>query len=161
MKITPLDIQQKQFKVRFRGFDIEEVDAFLEVVREEMENLVRENNTFKETIRVLEEKLKEYSNMEETMKGMLVSGQQMIKDSKNTARQEADILKRDAELKAREVLQHAEERLVRIHQDVVELKRIRRHFREEVSRLIDNYQKMLDFDEEREAEISGEVKAKK
>ena len=160
MKITPLDIQQKQFRVRFRGFDIEEVDAFLEVVREEMEALIRDNNTSRETIRRLEEKLKEYSNMEETMKGMLVSGQQMIEDSKNTARQEAELLKRDAELKAREVLQDAEERLVRIHEDVVELKRIKRHFREEVTRLVYNYKKMLDFDEEREAEISGEKRKK-
>jgi cell division initiation protein len=158
MKITPLDIQQKQFRVRFRGFDIEEVDSFLEIVREEMENLIRENSDYREKVRRLEEKVKEYHDMEETMKGILVSGQQMIEDKKNSARQEAELVKRDAELKAREVLQDAEERLVRIHEDVVELKRIRRHFREEVSRLIDNYKKMIEFDEEREAEISGDIK---
>lgn len=155
MKITPLDIQQKQFRVRFRGFDIEEVDSFLEIVREEMESLVRENAEYKETMRRHEEKIKEYKDMEGTMKGMLVSGQQMIEVSKSTAQQEAELIKRDAELKAREVLQNAEERLVRIHEDVVELKRIKRHFKEEVSRLIGNYRKMLDFDDERDSELTG------
>lgn len=39
MRITPLDIQQKQFKVKLRGFDMEEVYSFLELVREELEEL--------------------------------------------------------------------------------------------------------------------------
>ena len=42
MRITPLDIQQKQFSTRFKGFDMEEVDSFLELIREEMEELLRE-----------------------------------------------------------------------------------------------------------------------
>jgi cell division initiation protein len=50
MRITPLDIQQKQFRMKFRGFDVEEVYAFLEIVREEMEDLLRENANLKENI---------------------------------------------------------------------------------------------------------------
>jgi len=50
MRITPLDIQQKQFPLKLRGFDVEEVYAFLEVVREEMENLIRENESLKEKV---------------------------------------------------------------------------------------------------------------
>jgi len=49
MRITPLDIQQKQFKMKLRGFDVEEVYGFLEIVREEMEDLLRENANLKET----------------------------------------------------------------------------------------------------------------
>ena len=45
MRITPLDIQQKQFKVKLRGFDMEEVYSFLELVREELEELLKENIT--------------------------------------------------------------------------------------------------------------------
>lgn len=43
MRIYPSDIKEKRFPRKFRGYDVEEVYAFLEVVREEMENLVREN----------------------------------------------------------------------------------------------------------------------
>lgn len=49
MRITPLDIQQKQFPMKLRGFDVEEVYAFLEVIREEMEDLLRENANLRET----------------------------------------------------------------------------------------------------------------
>ena len=48
MRITPLDIQQKQFATRLRGFDMEEVDSFLELIREEMEELLRENANLRE-----------------------------------------------------------------------------------------------------------------
>ena len=60
MKITPLDIQQKQFPVKFRGFGIEEVDSFLELVREEFEELLRENSKLREEFRRMENQLKEY-----------------------------------------------------------------------------------------------------
>ena len=43
MKITPLDIRQQQFTVRFRGFDAEEVDTFLEMIADEYEELMRRN----------------------------------------------------------------------------------------------------------------------
>jgi cell division initiation protein len=48
MKITPLDIQQQQFRVKFRGFDMVEVDNFLDQVANEFEELLRENNRVKE-----------------------------------------------------------------------------------------------------------------
>ena len=43
MKITPLDIQQQQFRVRFRGFDMVEVDNFLDLLANEFEELLKEN----------------------------------------------------------------------------------------------------------------------
>ena len=54
MKVTPLDIQQQQFKTRFRGFDIREVDTFLEQMAETVENLQRENQNLGDEVRRLE-----------------------------------------------------------------------------------------------------------
>jgi len=48
MKITPLDIQQQQFRVRFRGFDMVEVDNFLDVLANEFEELLKENSQIRE-----------------------------------------------------------------------------------------------------------------
>lgn len=48
MKITPLDIQQQQFRVRFRGFDMVEVDNFLDLLSNEFEELLKENNQLRE-----------------------------------------------------------------------------------------------------------------
>jgi cell division initiation protein len=152
MRITPLDIQQKQFPIRFRGFDVEEVYAFLEVVREEMEELLRENAFIKENIYRVENQLKEYKDMESTLRETLITAQQMIEDYKNNSRKEAELIMREAELKAEAIVKEAQEKVVKIHEDIVDLKGVRRHFKEELKRLIDSHTRMLEFDAEREAE---------
>jgi len=157
MRITPLDIQQKQFPVKFRGFDMEEVYAFLEVVREEMEEILRENASLKETIRRTEGQVTEFRDMEATMRETLITAQQMVEEYKTNARKEAELLIKDAELKADSAMKEAQERVVKIHEDIVDLKGIRRHFKEEVRRLIESHLKMLEFDTERESEEPGEI----
>jgi cell division initiation protein len=157
MRITPLDIQQKQFPVKFRGFDMEEVYAFLEVVREEMEEILRENASLKETIRRTESQVSEFRDMESTMRETLITAQQMVEEYKTNARKEAELLIKDAELKADATIKDAQEKVVKIHEDIVDLKGIRRHFKEEVRRLIESHLKMLEFDTEREGEEPGEI----
>ena len=77
MRITPRDIEEKQFPMKIRGFDVEEVYAFLEVVREEMETLLRENESLKESAQrfdnltkernILENLLREISSIKESV----------------------------------------------------------------------------------------------
>jgi cell division initiation protein len=152
MRITPLDIQQKQFPVKFRGFDVEEVYAFLEVVREEMEDLLRENASLKEHHHRAEAQLQEFRDMENTLRETLMTAQQMVEDYKTNARKEAELILREAELKADSLIKEAQERVVKIHEDIVDLKGIRRHFKEELKRLIESHVRMLEFDELRESE---------
>jgi len=158
VRITPLDIQQKQFPIRFRGFDVEEVYAFLEVVREEMEELLRENAFIKENIYRVEGQLKEYKNMESTLRETLITAQQMVEDYKNNCRKEAELIAREAELKAEAMLREAQDKVVKIHEDIMDLKGIRRHFKEELRRLIDSHMRMLEFDSEREGEEKEPVR---
>jgi cell division initiation protein len=155
MRITPLDIQQKQFPMKFRGFDIEEVYGFLEIIREEMEDLLRENASVKENVQRLENQIKEYRDMETTLRETLLTAQQLVEDYKTNARKEAELLVREAELKADSVLKEAQEKVIKIHEDIVDLKGIRRHFKEEIKRMVESHMKMLEFDKEREEEEGG------
>ncbi|MEK7272183.1 MAG: DivIVA domain-containing protein [Nitrospirota bacterium] len=157
MRITPLDIQQKQFPVKFRGFDEEEVDSFLELIREEMEELLRENASMREESKRLEKQLKEYKNIESTLKDTLIATQQMVEDYKNTAKKDAELIIKEAGLKAEEIIKNAQEKIIKIHEDITDLKGIRRHFKEEVRRLIESHIRMLDFDKEREEETPDAV----
>ncbi len=150
MRITPLDIQQKQFPVKFRGFDVEEVYAFLEVIREEMEELLRENATLKENVHRADIQMKEFRDMETTLKETLMTAQQMVDEYKTTARKEAELFMKDAEIKADHLIKEAQEKVIKIHEDIVDLKGIRRHFKEELKRLIEGHMRMLDFDRETE-----------
>ncbi|NCO83413.1 MAG: hypothetical protein COZ31_05830 [Nitrospirae bacterium CG_4_10_14_3_um_filter_44_29] len=156
MRITPLDIQQKQFPMKFRGFDVEEVYAFLEVIREEMEELLRENASLKEAVQRAESQIKEFKDMESTLRETLMTAQNMVEDYKTNARKEAELLVRESELRAETMLKEAQEKVIKIHEDIVDLKGIRRHFKEELKRLIEGHMKMLEFDKEREGEESEE-----
>ena len=152
MRITPLDIQQKQFPMKFRGFDVEEVYAFLEVIREEMEDLLRENASLKESLQRIENQNKEYRDMETTHRETLLTAQQMVEDYKTNARKEAELIAKEAELKADTILKEAQEKVIKIHEDIIDLKGIRRHFKEELKRMVEGHLKMLEFDREREEE---------
>lgn len=161
MRISPLDIQQKQFPIKFRGFDVEEVYAFLELVREEMEELLRENASLKEQVHRCENQIKEYRDMENTLRETLMTAQQMVEDYKVNARKEAELIMKEAELRADEIIKEGQEKVVKIHEDIVDLKGIRRHFKEEVKRLIESHLQMIEFDKEREGEqqVEGEVQS--
>lgn len=157
MRITPLDIQQKQFTSKFRGFDMEEVDSFLELIREEMEELLRENANLREEAKRFEKQLKEYKSMEGTLRDTLIGTQQMVEEYRNNATKEADLIKKEAELQADEMIRDAQVKVVKIHEDITDLKGVRRHFKEEVKRLIQSHMSMLEFDKEREEETPDEV----
>lgn len=157
MRITPLDIQQKEFRVRFRGFDVEEVDSFLELIREEMEELLRENANLREEVKRLQTQLKEYKNIETNLRDTLMATQQMVEEYKETARKEAELIKKEAELEAEEILKKAQEKVIKIHEDITDLKGVRRHFKEELRRLIESHLSMLEFDKVRETETPDEV----
>jgi cell division initiation protein len=157
MRITPLDIQQKQFPMKFRGFDVEEVYAFLEVIREEMEELLRDNANLKESVQRNENQIREYKDMENTLRETLMTAQQMVEEYKINARKEAELLIKEAELRSETMLQEAHEKVIKIHEDITDMKGIRRHFKEELKRLIENHMSMLNFDDKREREDTGET----
>ncbi len=154
MRITPLDIQQKQFPMKFRGFDVEEVYAFLEVVREEMEDILRENASLKEAVQRAENQIREFKGMESTLRETLMTAQNVVEDYKTNARKEAELLVREAEIRTETMLKEAQEKVIKIHEDIVDLKGIRRHFKEELKRLIEGHLKMIEFDKERAGETS-------
>jgi cell division initiation protein len=74
----------------------------------------------------------------------------MVEDYKTNARKEAELLVKEAEIKADTMLRESQEKVIKIHEDIVDLKGIRRHFKEELKRLIESHLKMIEFDKERE-----------
>lgn len=152
MRIGPIDIQQKQFKVKFRGLDMEEVYSFLEMIREELEELLRENSMLKEKVAILESQMDEYRKIEQSIRDTLITAQKLVDEYQANARKEAELIIREAEIRAENIINEAQEKVVKIHEDIVDLKGIRRHFKEEIRRLIESHLRILDFDREREGE---------
>jgi cell division initiation protein len=73
VNITPLDIQQQRFKTRFRGFDIQEVDVFLDQMADTFESLLKQNENLKEDFRRLQLEIQGYKNREDAFKRALLN----------------------------------------------------------------------------------------
>ena len=148
MKVTPLDIQQQQFKTRFRGFDIREVDAFLEQMAETVEGLQKENQNLGDEVRRLELEIQGYRKREETFKRALLNSQKVLDQMKDNARRSAELIIAEAEVKAEKILNRAHNRLAQLHEDITELKRQRTQIEVQISSIIEAHSRLLEIGKE-------------
>lgn len=125
MKITPLDIQQMVFKVNFRGYDKEEVNRFLEELAQTVESLNRDHAVQQEKIIFLEQQLAELKRTEATLSNTLLSAQSLAEDVKRNAQREADLVIKEAELKAGELIRQARVALADTQHDLSSLQKQR------------------------------------
>jgi len=125
MRITPLDIQQMVFKVNFRGYDKEEVNRFLEELAQTVESLNRDHAVQQEKIIFLEQQLAELKRTEATLSNTLLSAQSLADDVKQHAHREADLVIKEAELKAGELIRQARVELTDTQRDVLSLQKQR------------------------------------
>src|SRR5438093_7533636 len=106
MRISPLDIRQQQFTVKWlRGFDIHEVDAFLDDIAEDYEAVLKENAQLKEQVGTFEERSRGLAERERALQDTLVTTHRLGDEMKATARREADILMREAELRSEKIIE--------------------------------------------------------
>ena len=144
MNITTLDITQKQFRKVLRGFDPEEVEAFLALVAVEFEALVRENMALREESTRKAEEIAEHRSRERALQETLVTAQRASEEIRDAARKEAEITISDAELQAERIVQGAHARFLRIVDDINELKRQRVQFEASVRTLVESHVKLLE-----------------
>lgn len=145
MKTSPQDIRQQQFKLRFRGFDIEEVDNYLELIAVELEELNKENDSLKSEIKKMAQEIEEYKKAENDFRRMISSAQDFRKDAIEKANQESQLIIKQAEMKAAETLKGAEEKIAKIEKDIDGLKAQKRQFEVLLRALIENHMKLLDM----------------
>ncbi len=148
MKITPLDIQQQRFTVRFRGFDLREVDLFLEQMAHTFEQMQRENESLREEIRRLQFESQGLKKREDTFKRAMVQSQKVLEHMKANAEKQAELIIAEAEIKAEKIVSRSQARLDRLQQDIAELKRQRVQIEVEIAAIIDNHAKLLDISRE-------------
>jgi cell division initiation protein len=148
MKLTPLDIQQQQFKVRLRGFDVREVDRFLELTADAFASLQETVKRQDEEIRRLKLEKQGYQEREETFKRAMLNSQKVLEQMKDNARKSAEIIVADAEVKAEKILNRAHNRLSQLHVDIAELKRQRVQIEVQIRAVIDAQTKLLEIGKE-------------
>jgi cell division initiation protein len=150
MRVSPTDIRQQSFTVRlFRGFDPQEVDAFLEDVAEDLEFAIKENTALREQLTAMEERMRAVGEREKILQETLVATQRVTEEMKEAAKREAGLHLREAELQGEKIVESARGEEARILNDVQMLKRTRRQLVEEIRSTLETYQRWL-------TEFSGE-----
>ncbi|QCX32556.1 DivIVA domain-containing protein [Caloramator sp. E03] len=122
MTITPNEISNKEFKKVFRGYDIDEVDDFLDQILEDYEKLYKECMTQKEKIAALNEKIEQYSNIETTLQSTLILAQGAADQAKEAAKKESELIIKNAQEQATDIINKAQQNVLQINKEYEILK---------------------------------------
>ncbi|MGI6697373.1 MAG: DivIVA domain-containing protein [Clostridiales bacterium] len=121
--ITPLEIQNKRFSKKMRGYDENEVDEFLDRLTEDYEALYRENAILKDKVQILEDKMKHYTDMEASLQNALVIAQAAAEESTKNAQEKCSLMIKQAEEEARRIIERANEKIMDIENQYQEAKK--------------------------------------
>ena len=89
MRITPLDVRKQEFRKSVRGFDCDEVQAFLSTLADEYEAVLVDNKVLRERFTDQSEKIDEYQSMERTLRDTLMTAERVMQESKENAPERA------------------------------------------------------------------------
>jgi cell division initiation protein len=144
MRLSPIEIRQHRFSYRFRGLDADEVRAFLETLVADFDQVVRENAELRREGERLARDLATYQNREQLIQDTLTTAQGVVKQLKQTAMKEAEVLVSEAEVRAEKVLKEAEARRADLTAEIVELKQMRERVALELRNVLNGYLRFVE-----------------
>lgn len=147
MPLTPLDIHNKEFGYSFRGYNVDEVNEFLDQVIKDFETLIRENKSLDEKVRMAEEKLGHFVNLEETLSKSIIVAQSTAEEVKQNARKEAELIVKEAEKNADRIINEALAKSRKISIEIDELKKRATVYRNRFRTLLEAQLEMLQSDD--------------
>ena len=151
MRISALDIRQQQFSKRMlRGFDPQEVEAFLEHVAEDYESVLKENTLLKEQIALHEERSRGIVEHERTLQETLVTTHRLTEEMKQSAKREAESIVREAEARVEKVLADARAEEAQLRDDLTALRHLRNKLLQDLRGTLARYERLLSTDEDTE-----------
>lgn len=142
--ITPEEISNKEFKKGFRGYSEEEVDVFLDQLKDEYEVIVKENEAVKEKLLMYQEQVSKYSSIEETLKETLITAQSAAEDTTSAANKKARIIVQEAELQSKQIIDSANNKVVEIRNEYESLIKEFKVFRNKFKSLLEDEMQNVD-----------------
>lgn len=137
MPLTPLDIHNKEFSKTFRGYDEDEVNEFLDQVIKDYEMIIRDKRELENQVQEMQEKLKHFSSIEETLNKSIVVAQEAAEEVKSSAQKEAKLIIREAEKNADRIVNEALSKARKIALEIEDLKKQSKVFRNRFKLLIE------------------------
>ncbi len=121
--ITPSDIQSKVFDKAVRGYKEEDVDIFLDELTTDYDSVLKENESLKQRIIELGDRIEEYKSQENAVLQTLETAKSLMNDISSSAEKRAEILLKNAELDADLKQRQAKDNLERLQSEEAELGR--------------------------------------
>ena len=149
--LTPLEIQKQSFARKLKGFDPNEVRAYLQMVAEEIETLLLSVDRLSRENAMLREDLDDHNQRERILKDTLLSAQKVSEEVKSNARKEAELIVKDAELLSERLVSQAMSRVGDLQRNIQDLKIERRAARNKLQATLDTIQQLIMLDAEQEA----------
>ena len=155
MKITPLDIQHKVFDTQWRGYHKTQVDQFLEEIAESVEELTKDNLVLKEKLSGKDDEVGQLKRAETTLTSTLISTQSFVDQLKHGAQRDADLVVKEAELKAEEILAQSRAELAEMRRMISGLKQQRALVLDRLRLTLSSFHRLVEIEERPEASFEA------
>jgi cell division initiation protein len=137
MKVSPITIKKQEFNKSLRGYDPEEVRAFLDKLADDLNNLQTENDSLKVELENANVQLAEFRRIEKNLQDTLLKAQESSSKAIDSVKKQTNLMVKEAEIKANQILEKARENTNEVRDAVIKL-------REERDLLISKLKAMID-----------------
>ena len=151
MNVTPLDLRQQQFRTSMRGFDKDEVTAFLAEAADDYAEAIREADRLRQEVSRLEGLVNEHREHERNLRNTLMTAQRLADEISDNAHKQASTIIKDAESRASLILEKAQARYEDVQREIDGLRLKRREVESTVEAVIASLKNTLDFVREQDA----------
>ncbi|HDH57731.1 MAG TPA: DivIVA domain-containing protein [Bacteroidetes bacterium] len=145
MKLTPLEIRKQEFNKSMRGYNVEEVRAFLETVADQVDLLQKQANEFSEKVVHLETRLVDFQMMEKTLQETLMKAEESSRRARDDSRREAEITVREAEVEANRIVSEAHSEVERLKSETLMLRARRDAFIKKLKYLLQSQTELIEI----------------
>lgn len=129
MELTPLDIRNQTFRTKhFGGYDPEEVKAFLETTAKAFEESGRNRTELTERLKIAEERVNYYKQIEKTIQNAAVTMQQTLEEVKRNAEKEGELIVAEAKTRAQQEVENTRHEAESLRSEIEQLKQLRTNY---------------------------------
>ena len=161
MELSSENIRKQEFKNSFKGFDKEEVLAFLEKIANDFDEIQNENDSLRKEIETLNVQLAEYKKIEKNIQDTLIKTEESSKKSIDSAKKQINRIIQEAELKAQQILEKAKENANDVRNSLIQLREEKSLIVAKLKAIINSQTQLLEMKTEEDAKENESVKPEK
>ena len=142
--LKPVDIQNKEFEKKLKGYDCDAVDDFLDIIIQDYDALCKENAALRDKIKLLNETVDHYKDAEDTIQRSLDVATQSARDIKDNANMEAEAIINRAKLDATRLARQIDDEHIKKHQEMLKIKQEVDTYKARIKTVCENLIKAVD-----------------